>query len=138
MFSMKSIKKRILGFSNNEKGFTLIEIIAVLVILGILAAVAIPKFTNLQDEARNSAAQAAIAEGMSRASQSYAESLLAVNGSPLPTGAQVKTNMPADSTFGDFTVVTAAATNDITITVSAVQGTPLDDDIVDTWISPNP
>ena len=34
---------------NNEKGFTLVEIIAVLVILGILAAVAVPKYFAMQE-----------------------------------------------------------------------------------------
>ncbi len=40
-----------------QSGFTLIELIIVIVILGILAVTAAPKFINIQDDAAESAAQ---------------------------------------------------------------------------------
>ncbi|GAB7079398.1 pilin [Megalodesulfovibrio paquesii] len=64
----------------NQQGFTLIEIIAVLVILGILAAVAIPKYNDLQDTARQKAMDGAYAAAKSQMTMAFSKALLDANG----------------------------------------------------------
>ncbi|MGZ4964987.1 MAG: type II secretion system major pseudopilin GspG [Limisphaerales bacterium] len=60
-FKLQSLKKRQTSKSNLQaRGFTLIELMLVLVILSILAAIVVPKFSGRTEQARQTAAQTQI------------------------------------------------------------------------------
>lgn len=59
-----------------NNGFTLIELVVVIVILGILAATAAPKFMDLQSDARVSAMQGVKGAILSAANMSFAKSVI--------------------------------------------------------------
>jgi prepilin-type N-terminal cleavage/methylation domain-containing protein len=111
-----------------QEGFTLIEIISVLVLLGILTAIAVPKYLSLQQDASNSAAAAALAAGISNANQVFAQQLLrgtTDNGAQL---AALLNGNAAYTTAGDYTLQfangnVANATCSITVKITAVAAT---------------
>ena len=65
-----------LRFLKNKQGFTLIELVIIIILLGVLAAIAIPRYVDLRNQAIRASAQATLDAGRAAVQLDFADQIL--------------------------------------------------------------
>jgi|LGVE01.1.fsa_nt_gb MSHA pilin protein MshA len=122
----------------NQNGFTLIELVVVIVVLGILSAIAVPKFISMKQEAGEAALQGVAGSLASASAINYAKASIdksnaavtevlnctatasLLQGDALPTGYSIGTAAITDDEAVTCTLTSTLITTNNTATFTAI------------------
>jgi type IV pilus assembly protein PilA len=107
--------------SGSESGFTLVELLVVMLILGLLAAVAIPSFFNQRDKARDADSKAQV-----RAAQTAMETYATDNGGSYAGADETDLHAIEDTIDVAVVSVPAAAATSYTVRATSATGNTFD------------
>jgi len=106
---------------NKQQGFTLIELVMVIVILGILAATALPKFANLKGDAREASINAAAGAMKSAMAIVHAQYLIGNNDASVSLEGTTINVIHGYPSEGDIDEAAGLSSNDYDISAGKIE-----------------
>ncbi|MEJ2634963.1 MAG: prepilin-type N-terminal cleavage/methylation domain-containing protein [Calditrichia bacterium] len=115
--------------ASNQKGFTMIELIVVIIILGVLAAIAVPKYFSMSSQAEEAACRANMKAIEAAYVMDYSQQILNAGSytapGAIPADFFTSGHVPVCPSDGEYTVTTSTEDGDFAVQVScSVHGNP--------------
>lgn len=117
---MKNMAWFVKALNKDENGFTLVELIVVIAILGILAAIAVPRFTGTLNQSKNNADKASaqiIADAAARYITDQGSVPDSLTISTLQSAKYLDSNIKPQSGGTSFTITIDKSNNKVSVSI---------------------